>query len=114
MANRCVQLAFDSLVMGERRKQFYIRSLALLVEWALLVGVKDVKFKNCVKTGKQKVFITFKNGRKFHSRYCDYYFFKPVWFFGMIMQKIQDNDYNELNGIINQFFKALKKSRKRI
>lgn len=114
MANRYVQLAFDSLIMGERRKQFYVRSLSLLLEWALFVGVKEVKFKNNFKTKKQKVFITFKNGRKFHSRYCDYYFFKPIWYFALIMQKIRDNDYNELDEIINQFFKALKKPRKRI
>lgn len=114
MANKYVQQAFDVLIMGERRKQFYVRSLSLLIEWALFFGVKEVKFKNHFQSGKQKVFITFRNGRKFHTRYCEYYFFKPVWYFGLIMQKIRDNDYDNLNGIVDQFFKSMKKPRKRI
>lgn len=114
MVDRNVQLAFDSLIMGERRKQFYVRSLSLLIEWALFVGVKEVKFKNHYQSSKQKVFITFSNGRKYHTRYCEYYFFKPIWYFGIIVQKIRDNDYNNLNAIVNQFFKAMKKPRKHI
>lgn len=97
----------DSSSMPERRRTFYCVSIYRLIEWGLMYGVKSVKFKN--RGNKMKVFIVFNNGRKFHTRFSKYSFFTPIYYFSLIIQKIRDNEYNDMEHYLNLLQKKLKK-----
>lgn len=97
----------DSNSMPRRQKMFYCASIYELIEWGLLYGVKSVKFKNRGK--KMKTFVEFGNGCKFHTRYCNYTFFSSIYYFSLIIQKIRDNEYNEMKLIITLLEKKLKR-----
>lgn len=97
----------DSNLMPRQQKMFYCASFYKLIEWGLLYGVKSVKFKN---RGKQmKAFVHFGNGRKFHTRFCRYEFFTTAYYFSLIIQKIRDNDYDNMQCYLNLLQKKLKK-----
>lgn len=106
-----LDLFLDCKIKPKGGRRFYCTSLSNLVHWGLIYGIKDVKFKSHFKNKQLKVFVTYKDNTRWHSRYCSYYSFASVWYLSLILQKIRDNDYCELTKYIDLMRKKLKRGK---